>query len=108
LAHSTPCFETWLLFHFGRTTRADLPDGKAAKTALKKELGRDYATDKKTANAVMPAFIAKWPLAVQAAEFARRHHAASNTPAPANPSTEVDRLVLTMNDSTHPASRKIP
>lgn len=30
LAHSTPCFEFWLLLHFGFTTRSDLPDGSAA------------------------------------------------------------------------------
>jgi hypothetical protein len=39
LADSTPCFEFWLLLHFGLTTRADLINGEAAKSAFRKELG---------------------------------------------------------------------
>jgi len=41
LAESSPCFETWLLFHLdGPTTRSDLHNGDAAKTAVEKALGR--------------------------------------------------------------------
>ena len=115
LAHSTPCFEFWLLLHLGFTTRADLVDGAAAKKAVKHAIGRDYSTDEETAKKVIPTFfVPKWPEAVGQAERVRQHHEDVQTPKPANPSTEVDRLVRALNDSArehlrrfHPALPKI-
>lgn len=109
LSPSTPCFETWLLFHLlGATTRSDLPDGTAAKAAVEEALGQPYSTNETVAKKVMPIFIPKWPDAVKAAETVRKAHASAGTVLPANPSTEVDRLICVMNDSAQPAHRKIP
>ena len=100
LAHSTPCFEYWLLLHIaGYTTRADLYDGAAAKSAVKEALGRDYSTNEKTAREAIGCFFAKWPDALRHAEMVRQHHQQAGTAQPANPSTEVDRLVRALNDS---------
>jgi hypothetical protein len=108
LAHSTPCFEFWLLLHFGFTTRADLLDGTAAKRAVKEALGRDYATDEEPAKEAIATFFSKWPAAVGHAEKVRCHHEGAQTPAPANPSTEVDRLARALNDSAAEHQRKLP
>jgi RloB-like protein len=108
LAYSTPCFEFWLLLHLvGFTTRADLVNGDAAKSAVNDALGRDYSTNEETAKAVIPTFIAKWHEAVGHAEKVRSHHQDAATLEPANPSTEVDRLVRAMNDSAPEHLRKL-
>lgn len=107
LAHSTPCFEFWLLLHFGFTTRADLIDGDAAKKAVKVALGRDYSTDEEIAKEAIASFFANWPKAVEYAEGVRSYHRAAATPLPANPSTEVDRLIRALNDSALEHVRKI-
>ena len=108
LAHSTPCFEFWLLLHLGGfTTRADLVDGDAAKSAVKHALGGDYSTNEETAKEAIASFLSKWPESVGYAEQVRRHHRDAATPQPANPSTEVDRLVRAMNDSEPEHLRKL-
>jgi hypothetical protein len=107
LAHSTPCFEFWLLLHFDYTTRADLVDGAAAKSAVKHALGREYSTNEKTAKDAIATFLSKWPEAVGHAENVRRYHEDARTPKPANPSTEVDRLAHALNDSAFEHLRKI-
>ena len=107
-AHSTPCFEFWLLLHLvGFTTRADLVDGDAAKSAVKHAFGRDYSTNEETAKEAIASFLSKWPESVGYAEQVRRHHRDAATPQPANPSTEVDRLVRAMNDSAPEHLRKL-
>lgn len=107
LADSTPCFEFWLLLHLlGFTTRADLVNGAAAKSAVKHALGRDYSTNAETAREAIATLIAKWPESIGYAEQVRRHHRDAATPQPANPSTEVDRLVRAMNDSAPEHLRK--
>lgn len=107
LAHSTPCFEYWLLLHLQDTTRGDLVDGTAAKHVVKAELGREYSTNEKTARDAMPLFMPHWPAAVKRAERVRQYHAATATPDPANPSTDVDRLVSALNDSAPEHAKKI-
>jgi hypothetical protein len=107
LAHSTPCFEFWLLLHFGYTTRGDLVDGEAAKGAFKKAIGRDYSTNRKVAESVMPSLIPHWPQAVTHAERVRRHHQAVATPEPANPSTEVELLIRALNDAAPEHARRL-
>jgi hypothetical protein len=100
IAHSTPCFEFWLLLHVsGYTTRGDLRDGDAAKAAVKAALGEDYSTDEKTARKAIASFVGNWPQAVINAEKVRKHHLDAATKSPANPSTEVDRLARALNDS---------
>ncbi len=107
LAHSTPCFEYWLLLHLQDTTRGDLVNGGVAKHAVKQELGRDYSTNEKTARDAIPLFIPQWTKAVKHADRVRKYHAAAATPDPANPSTEVDRLVGALNDSAPDHARKM-
>lgn len=109
LAQSTPCFEFWLLLHLLEhpTTRADLIDGDAAKSAVKKELGIDYSTNETTARAAIASFIHEWPKAVQHAEYVRRHHETAATLRPGNPSTDIDELIRAMNDSLRPEMRKL-
>lgn len=108
LAHSTPCFEFWLLLHVaGFTTRADLVDGDAAKRAVKEALDRDYSTNEQVARAVFPAFVPNWPQAVVHAGRVRRHHEDAGTAPPANPSTEMDHLLRALNDSAPAHLRKL-
>ena len=109
LAHSTPCFEFWLLLYLVEhaTTRGDLPDGDSAKAAVKKALGRDYSTNEEAAREVIGSFIGEWPKAVLHAEQVRRQHESGGTPSPANPSTELDRLVRALNDSAPEHLRKL-
>jgi len=108
LAHSTPCFEFWLLLHIdGYTTRSDLVDGDTSKRAVKEAMGRDYSTNKEVAKEVLPIVLPRWPEAVVHAERVRRHHKGAVTPPPGNPSTEVDRLVRAMNDSAPEHLRKL-
>jgi hypothetical protein len=106
LAHSTPCFEYWLLLHLQDTTRGDLVDGDTAKRAVKKALGHDYSTNEAAARKAMPCFIRLWTDAVQHAKRVRQYHIDAATPAPANPSTEVDHLIRALNDSAPEHSRK--
>jgi hypothetical protein len=108
LAHSTPCFEFWLLLHIsGYTTRTDLVDGMAAKRAVKTALGREYSTNSTVARDVFPQFVPNWPNALIHSERIRRHHADAGNPEPANPSTEVDRLLRALNDSAPLYLRKL-
>lgn len=108
LAHSTPCFEFWLLLHIqGYTTRADLLDGTLAKDAVEKALGEDYSTNAEMAKAAISRFIEKWPEAFAHARRVRQHHLAANTRPPGNPSTEVDHLVCALNDAATEHYRKI-
>jgi hypothetical protein len=108
LAHSTPCFEFWLLLHIvGFTTRTDLVDGTAAKRAVKDALGCDYSTNEETAIEAIGTFFSKWPEAVGHAERVRRHHQTAQTPQPACPSTEVDRLARALNDSAAEHHRRL-
>lgn len=99
LAHSTPCFEFWLLLHLEYTTRADLIKGDDAKSALKSALGSDYSTNKNIAGAAMTELIDRWPEAVVNGERVRQHHEEGGTPPPGNPSTEVCALVRALNYS---------
>lgn len=108
LAHSTPCFEFWLLLHLRMTTRADLVDGTAAKKAFRDELGQDYSTNRDFSEEAFKGLVSLWPTAVKNAQTVRKHHDDANTPIPGNPSTEVDRIVCAMNDSAPPHLRKIP
>ncbi len=108
LAHSTPCFEFWLLLHVvGYTTRGDLVNGAAAKAAVKHALGRDYSTNEETAREAIATFIREWPNAVVHSEGVRRHHIGAATTPPGNPSTEVCRLVRALNDSSPEHLRKL-
>lgn len=107
LAHSTPCFEYWLLLHLKETMRSDLINGNAAKQAVKETLGYDYSTNEQVARKVMPLFVKQWTNAVKHAKRVRQNHIAAGTTEPANPSTQVDQLVCALNDSAPDHSRKV-
>jgi hypothetical protein len=108
LAHSTPCFEFWLLLHIsGFTTRSDLVNGEAAKRAVKEALKRDYSTNEKVARMVFPSFVGKWPEAVGHAARVRRHHDDAGTRLPANPSTDMDQLLRALNDAAPEHLRRL-
>ena len=108
LAHSTPCFEYWLLLHLKMTTRGDLVNGVAAKKALRDLLGSDYTTNSEITEQAVRRLLPTWPEAVWNAQKVRQHHESGNTPSPANPSTEVDLIVCALNDSAPPCLRKNP
>ncbi len=107
LAPSMPCFEFWLLLHLGYTTRTDLLDGDTAKSVLKHALGCDYAKNADTTRAAIDKLLPKWPEAVVHSERVCAHHSKAATPPPANPSTEVGRLVRALNDAALPHLRKL-
>lgn len=108
LAHSTPCFEYWLLLHLRMTTRGDLIDGDTTKSAFRAELGRDYSTNRETTEEALKFLLPNWPTAVKSAQQVRLHHETGGTPSPANPSTEADRIVCALNDSLPAHLRRIP
>jgi hypothetical protein len=99
LAHSTPCFEYWLLLHLEYTTRSDLHNGAAAKSAVKEALQRDYSTSAATALEALKEIVPLWPRAVAHAVRVRAYHFEARTRDPANPSTQVDLLVGELRDS---------
>ncbi|MBL8632990.1 MAG: RloB domain-containing protein [Myxococcales bacterium] len=103
LVPSMPCFEFWLLLHLGYTTRTDLVDGDAAKSALKQALGCEYAKNASTIRSAIDTLLSKWRDAMVSAERVQKLHDAAATPAPANPSTEVWRLVQALADAVHPS-----
>jgi hypothetical protein len=106
LAHSTPCFEYWLLLHLKMTTRSDLVDGTAAKKVFGDELGCAYSSSRNITKSVLDRIISNWPTAVRHARQVRQHHQAGNSPLPANPSTEVDLLCCALNDAALEHSMK--
>lgn len=108
LAHSTPCFEYWLLLHLTMTTRGDLVDGDAAKKAFRHEFGSDYSTNRQVTERAFTDLLPIWPIAFKNAQAVRKHHESAGTSSPANPSTEVDLLACALNDSASPHIRKIP
>lgn len=106
LAHSSPCVEFWLRLHFGYTT-SSLLNGKIAKKEVERVLGQSYSTNKAEAKKAIALFLNKWPDAVRHAEKVRAHHQSAGTQLPANPSTEVDRLVRALNDAATKGYRKL-
>ncbi len=104
VALSTPCFEFWLLLHFRRTTGPLLED-RDANTSLQEAWGRPYDKSKMTFDRLCPDLVAKIPAAVANADAVRQHHKNASSSDPANPSTEVDKLIWALNDSVRPEFR---
>jgi len=102
-AHSTPCFEYWLLLHLDLTTAPMLVCAEAA-ARLAKELGKAYTKNGKDAEDLIRPLLAQLGHALTNAAQVRGHHDGAQTPFPANPSTEMDRLVLTIRDAASPAA----
>jgi hypothetical protein len=101
LAHSTPCFEFWLILHYGFTTRTDLVNGNRAKQAFK-ELCGEYCTNDKAAEKVFSELIQRWPEVVKHAKGVREHHVQACSVIPYDPSTDIDLLVEALAHSALP------
>lgn len=92
VAESTPCFEYWLLLHYEYTT-ASMPKFKDVKPRLESKLRCSYAKDTKEAEKLIPPMLDWMPEAMRRAKQVRKDHEDAGTPAPANPSTNVDLLI---------------
>ena len=105
LAHSTPCFEFWLLLHSSYSTKP-YQSGDDAKQAVAGLLNSNYSTNRAIAEKAIARLIPEWPMAAERAERVRSHHDVAQTALPANPSTEVAKLVRALNDSLHEHQRR--
>jgi hypothetical protein len=94
VAHSTPCFEYWLLLHRDYTT-APMPKCADVIPRLSQVIGQDYTKNANESKTLIPPLLNDSSLATARAnaERVRKHHAEAGTVAPPNPSTEVDRLI---------------
>jgi RloB-like protein len=104
LAHSTPCFEFWLLLHLGFWTPY-LASSSHACQRLGTALGYSYLKDAGSVKRVVFEILDSWPIAVRHANRVRNFHAQNGTPSPANPSTDVDQLVIALNSAAAPPYR---
>lgn len=98
---STPCFEIWLLLHFGYTAQPFHPAGKksvgdqvVAALKAKKGFGK-YGKGQKGVYAQLKGGLAD---ALDNADQLRRHCAATGS---VNPATDVDKLVLALRKLVH-------
>jgi len=102
VASSEPCFEFWLLLHAAKGyTTAPMHTCDAVTPRLMRAFGWEaYGKGKSECEVLLPPLVKQGPLitAVRAAEKIRLHHEASGTSYPANPSTDIDRLVLAINE----------
>lgn len=93
---STPCFETWLLLHFGYTDHPFHPAGKKSVgdqvvAALKAKNG--FGKYGKGQKGIYARLKGKLGDALENADQLRRHCAATGS---VNPATDIDKLVLTL------------
>lgn len=107
VAHSTPCFEYWLLLHREYTT-APMPKCADVISKLAAALGQKYAKDAEESKKLIPPLLDGHGLATARAnaERVRKHHAEAGTVAPPNPSTEVDRLIDALDPPPKPEMMK--
>jgi hypothetical protein len=110
VAYSEPCFEYWLLLH-GKFTTAQMPKCKDVIPFLKEVFGwKNYSREGKKAEEV-EALLApliektKLQLAGRYAQQVRTHHEKAGTPFPANPSTDVDQLIVAIDAAVSPANK---
>jgi len=105
IGHSTPCVELWLLLHF-RDRPGDL-DSVAAERALREAWGQHYDKSERTFRKLWEALKPRIPAAVIRGRQIREYHEKAGAKFPANPSTELDLLVLALNASVQPPLRII-
>lgn len=103
-AHSTPCFEYWLLFHLDRTTA---PMAKCADviSRLREKLGKPYSKNGEETKALMPDFVKKLQTAENHSAWVRDYHKDGGTNFPFNPSTEVDTLIAAIRKAGSSANQ---
>jgi hypothetical protein len=109
VASSEPCFEYWLLLHaVGGYTTSYFPNCDSVIPQLKTIFGwSSYGKNRSECEALLPPLAKREPVttAIKAAERVRRYHADSGTSFPANPSTDLDQLVLAINGAVPRVSR---
>lgn len=103
-AESTPCFEFWLLLHLEFTT-APMARFADVKPKLERMLGCPYAKNSEESAERIPPLLDHLKKASERAEQVRAHHQQAGTPRPANPSTEVDKLIDSIKEAASPANR---
>ena len=103
-AHSTPCFEYWLLLHRDRTT-ALMPKCEDVVPRLAKALGAPYSKSVEASQHLIPPLVDHLKTAEANAIWVRKYHEDGGTDFPCNPSTEVDRLIAAIRDAASPANQ---
>lgn len=109
IAYSEPCFEYWLLLH-GRYTTAQMLQCEEVQAFLKQTFGwSGYNKNHRECVKLIEPLVTKSTVqkAMKHAGRCRRHHEEAGTPFPANPSTDVDRLIEAINDAS-PRANKLP
>jgi len=104
VALSTPCIEVWLLLYF-RDRPGPFNSSSEACRALAEAWGQAYDKHEATFAALWPVLLPGIPIAVRRAEATRAYHQAATTSPPANPSADMDRLVLSLNAASRPEMR---
>jgi len=102
-AQSTPCFEYWLLLH-KTTTTAMMPKCQDVIPRLSDALGTKYDKDGKESAKLIPPLLTHLSDAMRRSAQVRQGHHDANTPEPANPSTDVDLLVKSIQGNAAPAN----
>lgn len=91
-AHSTPCFEFWLLLHHLFST-APMRTCAEVIRRLSYAIGKPYTKNSNDSAETIPPMVERIETALEHARGVREYHLAGDSPTPANPSTEVDLLV---------------
>ncbi len=107
VAYSEPCFEFWLLLH-GIYTTALMPKcADVVPHLLKAFCWAGYAKNREETERQISPLVTKKCVAkaLKNAERVRDHHLSAGTRFPANPSTDVDRLVHAINDAVAVANK---
>jgi hypothetical protein len=102
-AQSTPCFEYWLLLH-KRFSMGMMSRCKDVIARLSDAIGSKYAKDCAKSAKMIPPLVDGLEVALNRAAQVRAGHVAANTPSPANPSTDVDLLVKSLQSNISPAN----
>jgi hypothetical protein len=104
VGHSTPSVEVWLLLHF-RDRPGPLLNSEAAEHAVGEAWGQRYDKSGETFPKLWTALKPNVPVAVHRAIQIREYHQKGASSFPANPSTELDLLVLALDASVQPPLR---
>ena len=103
-AHTTPCFEFWLLLHLAYTT-APMERFVDVEPRLSGALLTKYDKKSKDSAKLIPPLVDKLKTAMESAGRVRKAHESAGTGFPANPSTEVDQLVISIQAAASPANK---
>ena len=109
IASSEPCFEYWLLLHEADSyTTAPMAKCENVKPYLKSAFGwSSYDKSKEETKKQVTPLVTKDNVAtaIKAAKRVREYHEQAGSSFPANPSTEVDLLIDSINDAVAVANR---